>query len=100
MASQVEVTICSGEICERTSISEQDLLEIVNHGIVRPQDMRASEWRFAEVMVVEIARAARLRRELEMDWPGVALALQLIDEIGQLRAENAALRRRLQRFEG
>ena len=100
MASKVEVTICSGEICERTSISEQDLQEIVNHGIVRPQDMRAIEWRFAEVVVVEIARAARLRRDLEIDWPGVALALELLDEVEQLRAENTALRRRLERFEG
>ncbi|MFN3712487.1 MAG: chaperone modulator CbpM [Alcanivoracaceae bacterium] len=100
MVYQVEVTVCSGEICERTSISEQDLAEIVNHGIVRPQDMHADEWRFAEVVVVEVARAARLRHDLEMDWPGVALALQLLAEVEQLRAENATLRRRLERFDG
>jgi chaperone modulatory protein CbpM len=40
-----------------------------------------------------------LQSDLQIDWAGVALALQLIDELEQLRAENSHLRRRLSRLE-
>ncbi|MFD2407206.1 chaperone modulator CbpM [Azorhizophilus paspali] len=40
----------------------------------------------------------RLQRELELDWQAVAVALDLLDEVGRLRAENENLRRRLLRF--
>jgi chaperone modulatory protein CbpM len=43
-------------------------------------------------------RAAKLRRDLELEWEGVALALDLLDEVKQLRAENRMLRQRLGRL--
>ncbi|MGB1220702.1 MAG: chaperone modulator CbpM [Alcanivoracaceae bacterium] len=98
MASQMDVTVCTAELCQRVAITEQELVEIVSHGIVRPQDVQADEWQFDEVLVVEVARAVRLRRDLEIDWGGVALALELLEEVHGLREENAALRRRLERL--
>jgi len=50
-------------------------------------------------VLAEIARATRLRRDLEINWEGVALALELLDEVQALRRENHALLRRLKRFE-
>jgi len=94
----MDVTVCTAELCQRVSITEQELVEIVSHGIVRPQDVQANEWQFDEVLVVEVARAVRLRRDLEIDWGGVALALELLEEVHGLREENAALRRRLARL--
>ena len=41
----------------------------------------------------------RLQAELQIDWAGVALALQLLDDLQQLRGENSHLRQRLNRFE-
>lgn len=99
MTFQVEVTVCCSEIYQLVAISAQDLTEMVSHGIVKPQDRQASEWRFEEAVVAEIARAARLQRDLQIDWAGVALALELLDELAELRRENEALRRRLARFE-
>ncbi|MDF1822643.1 MAG: chaperone modulator CbpM [Alcanivoracaceae bacterium] len=94
----MDVTVCTAELCQRVSITEQELVEIVSHGIVRPQDVQADEWQFDEVLVVQVARAVRLRRDLEIDWGGVALALELLEEVHGLREENAALRRRLARL--
>ena len=99
MVSQVEVTIYSSELCQRVAISRQELAEMVSHGIVQPCDQRAVEWQFDEAVVTEIARAARLRRDLQIDWAGVALALQLLEEVDGLRRENEVLRRRLARLE-
>ncbi|MOA63802.1 Chaperone modulatory protein CbpM [compost metagenome] len=43
-------------------------------------------------------RAAKLRRDLELEWEGVALALDLLEEVQQLRAENRMLKQRLARL--
>lgn len=44
------------------------------------------------------AAPERLRRELALDWAGVAVALDLLGEVERLRLENRHLRRRLGRF--
>lgn len=99
MATHINITLCSSEIYQQVQITEQDLIDIVSHGIVSPLDMQAQEWQFEEQMVAEIARATRLRRDLQINWAGVALALELLEELEALRRENRELLRRLQRFE-
>lgn len=99
MASQINITLCSNDLCEQIEITEQELVEIVTHGIVKPRDLQANEWQFDAEVVAIVARANRLRRDLQINWSGVALALDLLDEVEGLRRENALLRRRLERFE-
>lgn len=43
-------------------------------------------------------RAVKLHQELELEWEGVALALELLQEVQQLRSENNMLKQRLGRF--
>ncbi|MNM95603.1 Chaperone modulatory protein CbpM [compost metagenome] len=43
-------------------------------------------------------RAAKLHHDLQLEWEGVALALELLEEVQQLRSENSMLRQRLGRF--
>ena len=45
-----------------------------------------------------VQRAVRLRHELALDWPGIAVALTLMDDIAHLKQENRLLRQRLSRF--
>jgi chaperone modulatory protein CbpM len=99
MASQLRITVCSSDIYQLVQISEQDLIDIVSLGIIEPHDRQASEWQFDDVVVADIARATRLRRDLEINWAGVALAMELLDEVEALRRENHELLRRLKRFE-
>lgn len=99
MASKIKITVCTSEICQLVEVTEQDMIDIVSHGIIQPHDMQATEWQFDDEVVAEIARATRLRRDLQINWAGVALALELLDEVNTLRRENCELRRRLKRFE-
>jgi chaperone modulatory protein CbpM len=48
--------------------------------------------------VTIVHRAVRLRKELELDWPGIAVALTLLDENARLSRENQILQQRLARF--
>lgn len=96
--TDVRVTLEVTEFCQYASISRDELFEVVALGIIAPQGDSDDEWRFEQSALAEIKRAQRLRRELELDWPGIALAVGLIDEIERLRAENRRLHQRLDRF--
>ncbi len=91
-------TLTLTELCHRVSLPEHAVIEIVEVGIVEPVAGSSRTWRFDNQTVVVVSRAARLHEELALDWPGVALALELLDEIDTLRRENEQLRQRLNRF--
>jgi chaperone modulatory protein CbpM len=86
------------ELCQSVNLPRDVLVEIVEVGIVEPREQRAGHWVFDYQAVSVVRRAVRLRREFELDWPGIALALRLLDEVDELRAENRYLRQRLARL--
>ncbi|WP_323081274.1 chaperone modulator CbpM [Klebsiella variicola] len=52
----------------------------------------------SRVAAFRLTRATGLRNELELDWPGIAVALTLLDENARLTRENRLLQQRLARF--
>ncbi len=86
------------EICEVLSVSRQTLIQVVEEGIVEPPGESPQHWLFDTRMVTVAKKACRLHDDLGIEWAGVALALQLMDEAECLRQENHRLRRRLERF--
>jgi chaperone modulatory protein CbpM len=99
MSSSLIVQMSIHEFCQCAELPQESLLEIVEHGIVEPSGPSPEQWLFDAAALATARRALRLQRELQVEWSGVALALQLLDELEQLRAENTRLRRRLSRFE-
>jgi chaperone modulatory protein CbpM len=87
------------EFCQCAELPQTVVLEIVEHGIVEPSGPTPEQWLFDASALATVKRAFRLQAELQIEWAGVALALQLLTELEQLRAENNHLRRRLSRFE-
>ena len=85
----VTVTFTITELCLRTGVSEEELTEIVGLGMIEPHQPQAD---------TIVHRAVRLRNELELDWPGIAVALTLLDENARLTRENRLLQQRLARF--
>lgn len=65
----------------------QLIVTLVQEGVLEPQGGDApAEWRFEGVALQRACRAVRLVRDLDLNPPGVALALQLLDEIERLEA--------------
>ncbi|SDU25343.1 chaperone modulatory protein CbpM [Pseudomonas pohangensis] len=87
------------EFCQCTSLPQAWLVEIVEEGILQPRGASPEQWLFDEQALATARRALRLRQDLELEWAAIALALQLLDELEQLREENRQLRSRLGRFE-
>jgi len=63
----------------------------VVEGVLEPVGEQPHEWRFEGASLRRARLAWRLTQDLEINPPGVALALDLLDEIAALRA---GLRRR------
>jgi len=64
---------------------------LVEHDVLSPQGGSPDAWRFAGSSLARARRALRLRAALDLDGPGLALAMDLLDEIDRLRAQVAAL---------
>lgn len=98
MTDMTVTTHTVSEFCCCTGVSKEDLEEIVGLGVIEPQLTHTEHWIFAENDVVIVHRAVRLRHELALDWPGIAVVLTLLDDNLSLRSENHRLEQRLARF--
>ncbi|EHK0943549.1 chaperone modulator CbpM [Citrobacter farmeri] len=96
--ANVTITFTVTEFCLRTGVTEEDLNEIVGLGVIEPYAEKANSWQFDDHAATVVQRALRLREELALDWPGIAVALTLLEENAHLRQENRLLRQRLARF--
>ncbi len=99
MMSSLILQLDIHEFCQCAELPQALLLEIIDHGIVEPSGATQEQWLFDANALAIVKHALRLHNELQIEWAGIALALQLLDELEQLRTENSQLRRRLSRFE-
>jgi chaperone modulatory protein CbpM len=80
------------EICRACYVSQEWVTELVAEGVLEPVAGKPGEWRFPGTSLARARTAMHLQRDLGLNIAGVALALDMLDEIEALRA-------RLRRFE-
>ena len=73
------------ELCAACRVSEELVVDIVAEGIVEPLGSNRAQWRFSGVAVARIQRVVRLQQEFDVNLPGAALALELLEEVERLR---------------
>ena len=74
------------ELCLTCHADADWVARLVEHGVIDPVGTTRSDWRFASVSIVRVAKAQRLERDLGVNMPGVAVVLDLLDELDKLRA--------------
>ena len=74
------------ELCRACRAPEEQIRVWVVEGVLEPIGGSPQEWRFTGPSLRRARLALTLTRELEINPPGVALALDLLDEIAALRA--------------
>ena len=89
------------EICERCGVHADIVVEMVEYGIVRPVAVQGDNdrWQFDTEALLRLSRAQRLRRDLELNPAGLALALELLDEIDALQGQVRMLQQQLQQLQ-
>ena len=88
-----DIELSLAELCDACELPAERIVEFVAHGVIEPAGSDPERWRFQGLSVFRLRRARRLEADLGINLAGVALALDLLDELDEMRA-------RLQRLEG
>lgn len=82
------------ELCEACGISPEFLEELIAHDILAAQRGALEEWTFDTDTLQRVKTAIRLRRDLQIhDLEGIALVLELLDQLNDLRTKMDLLER-------
>ena len=81
--NEVHMTIV--ELSHASRTPEELIMSWVSEGVLSPSGSTPQDWRFSGDSLRRAKTAAHLTHDLELNVPGVALTLELLDEIAQLR---------------
>jgi chaperone modulatory protein CbpM len=73
------------DLCRVFAVEERHIVEMVEEGVLSVIEIDTTEWRFSGAALRRARIALRLERDLGINLPGVALALELLEELEQLR---------------
>jgi len=79
------------QICDLCSLEQSIVLEYVEYDVIQPS--AEDDLRFAQSQLDRLLKAIRLKRDLELNHAGVALALDLLETIDDLNREVNRLRK-------
>jgi chaperone modulatory protein CbpM len=81
-----EAQLSLAELCRAIRAREEQIHVWVFEGVLEPIGSSPGEWRFAGASLRRARLASTLARELEINTPGIAMALDLMDRIDALEA--------------
>jgi len=81
-----EVHMSIVELSHASRTPQELIMSWVSEGVLSPAGSSPEDWRFSGDSLRRAKTAAHLTHDLELNVPGVALALDLLDESAQLRA--------------
>lgn len=73
------------DLCCACAVHAERIIELVEEGILEPTGIGVIEWRFTGINLVRARIAIRLQHDLSINIAGVALALDLLEEIDDLK---------------
>ena len=87
------------EICQRINLQEEFVVSCVDYGIADVSGNSAAEWQFSPAEIAKIQRAWRLRRDLDINFTGLGVVLDLLEDIEDLRHRVKVLEKKLRHWE-
>ena len=84
LEEQFELTLA--DISRACAVHAEYIIELVDEGVLAPSGREPVLWRFSGVHTHQVTVALRLQRDFGINLAGVALVLQLLDEVKELRA--------------
>jgi chaperone modulatory protein CbpM len=72
------------QLCNICNLTPEQIIEMVNEGILDPAGESKKVWRFSFTVVERVRKVQRLQNDFNVNLAGAALALHLLDKIEQL----------------
>jgi chaperone modulatory protein CbpM len=81
-----EETRCTlADLCRLCGVNAESIHEMIEEGIITPEGSSAQEWCFTSIAIKRVQTTIRLQQDLRVNLPGCALALDLLEELEELR---------------
>jgi chaperone modulatory protein CbpM len=75
------------ELSRLCAVDRTYIVDLVEEGVLSVVEVGTQEWHFRGSALRRARTALRLQRDLEINLPGVALAMTLLQELDELRRE-------------
>lgn len=82
---EAEITLV--ELAQSAGLPEEVVRELVDYGALEPAREGGAQWCFRAECVTRVRTAARLRNDLELETPALALVLSFLERIQRLEAQ-------------
>lgn len=83
-----EPTITLDELCYHCKVPKKVVIKFIEYGVINPSEGNSPQhWRFHQSVQIRTDKALRLKQDLGINVSGVALTLELLDEIADLKRE-------------
>ncbi len=82
-----ETQLTLRQLCDACAVHAEYIIELVDEGLIDPSGEKKSHWCFDGVTIKRVQQAKRLQNDLGINIAGVALAIELIEEIKSLRKQ-------------
>jgi chaperone modulatory protein CbpM len=76
-----------GQLCRACGVHADWIISLVEEAIIEPNGEEIHLWRFSGTHLVRVRSALRLHRDLGVNLAGIGLALELIEELENLRTQ-------------
>jgi chaperone modulatory protein CbpM len=73
------------DLSRMCAVDERHIVEFVEEGVLSVVEIDTAEWHFTGAALRRARLALRLERDLEINLAGIALALELMEELQTLR---------------
>jgi len=81
-----EETRCTlADLCRLCGVNAEIIHDMIEEGVIHPEGPSPREWRFTYIAIKRVQTAVRLQQDLRVNLPGCALALDLLEELEDLR---------------
>ena|SRR5579872_3940690 len=81
------------DLCAIYHVTPDFIFELVAYGTIEPQGKSTAKWRFNAQQLHVIQTAVRLHHDLEVNHAGIALAIDLLEQVEDLQMELSILRK-------
>jgi chaperone modulatory protein CbpM len=75
------------QLCNAFAVDPDWIISLVDESIIEPDGNEIRSWRFSGISLLRVRSAQRLQQDLGVNLAGIALALDLLEELNRLREQ-------------